>query len=153
MDKFEIMGNNDLEILNEIGVKLKQENDFLYIEYAIHFSEAITEISDHDITSVVVFGEVLDGRKVKYIDIFIVSDKPFDNEIIKGIEKGLKTTREYKELKKRKLGTQFRVITFTPSEVEKNPPILSQVTKEGLPLLDTDDFMSKRMEDYETQPI
>ena len=65
----------------------------------------------------------------------------------------MKTTREYKELKKRKLGTQFRVFTFTPYEVEKNPPILSRVTKEGLPLLDTDDFMSKRMEDYETTDI
>ncbi|MFH0903844.1 MAG: hypothetical protein V1854_01475 [Methanobacteriota archaeon] len=136
--------------MKEIGVKLQQENDFLYIEYAIHFSEAITKISDYDITSVVVFGDVLDGKKVKYIDIFIVSDKPFNHETIKGIENGLKTTREYKELKKRKLGTQFRVVTFTPSEVEKNPPILSQVTKEGLPLLDTDDFMSNRMEDYET---
>ncbi len=153
MDKFEMMDNNDLEILKEIGVKLQQENDFLYIEYAIHFSEAITKISDYDITSVVVFGDVLDGKKVKYIDIFIVSDKPLNHETIKGIENGLKTTREYKELKKRKLGTQFRVVTFTPSEVEKNPPILSQVTKEGLPLLDTDDFMSKRMEDYETKNI
>ena len=153
MDKFEMIDENDLEILKEIGVKLQQENDFYYIEYAIHFSEAITEVSDHDITSVVIFGDVLNGKIVKYIDICIVSDKPFDNEIIKGIEKDLKTTREYKKLKKRKLGTQFRVVAFTPSEVEKNPSILSQVIREGLPLFDTDDFMSKRMEDYETTDI
>ena len=83
------------------------------------------------------------------IDLLIVS-KNFELfigrfDIFNEIEKDLKTSKAYRDLKEKKLGTLISPIPHTPEEIKKSPPILLDIVTDGLILYDTDNFMTMHL--------
>lgn len=84
------------------------------------------------------------------IDIVIVAKnfEPFGSrfEFFDEIERNLRTSREYRDLKEKKLGTLISPVPLTPEEIKKTPPILLDLVTDGVILYDTDNSMKKQIE-------
>jgi len=123
----------------------------LYLNYASLIAHKLEEIMQDDLISVVLFGSAARGEagEGSDIDILIVAEK-FGKEgrfeVFNKIEKDLKASDEYQELKEQKLGTLISPVPLTPSEVEKNPSILLDIVTDGIILYDVDDFIENKME-------
>lgn len=123
----------------------------LYLNYISFISDKLEEIFQDNLISVVLFGSAARGeaREGSDIDILIVAEKfgiEGRFEVFNIIEKDLKASQEYMELKEKKLGTLISPIPLTPSEVEKNPSILLDIVTDGIIFYDVDDFIENKME-------
>lgn len=122
----------------------------LYLNYASLIATKLEEILKNNLISVVLFGSAARGEagEGSDIDILIVAEK-FGKEgrfeVFNEIEKGLKTSEEYHDLKENKLGTLISPVPLTPSEVENNPSILLDIVMDGIMLYDVDDFIVNKM--------
>jgi predicted nucleotidyltransferase len=128
----------------------EDEIQTLYLNYASLIADKLEEILQNDLVSVVLFGSAARGEagEGSDIDILIVAEK-FGKEgrfeVFNAIEKDLKASEEYHDLKENKLGTLISPVPLTPSEVEKNPSILLDIAMDGIMLYDVDDFIVKKM--------
>jgi len=122
----------------------------LYLNYASLIADKLEEILQNDLISVVLFGSAArgDAGEGSDIDLLIVAEK-FGKEgrfeVFNAIENDLKSSKEYRELKDKKLGTLISPVPLTPSEVEKNPSILLDIVMDGIMLYDVDDFIVNKM--------
>lgn len=100
-----------------------------------------------NLVSIVLFGSVARGEagEGSDIDLLVVAKdfEPFRSrfDVFNEIEKELRTTKEYRELKREKLGTLISPVPLTPEEIKKNPPILLDIVTDGIILYDTNNFM------------
>ncbi len=130
---------------------MTDEIQTLYLNYASLIAHKLEEIMQDDLISVVLFGSAARGEagEGSDIDILIVAEK-FGKEgrfeVFNEIEKDLKASEEYRELKEKKLGTLISPVPLTPSEVEKNPSILLDIVTDGIILYDVDDFIENKIE-------
>ncbi len=122
----------------------------LYLNYASLIANKLEEILQDDLISVLLFGSAARGEagEGSDIDILVVAEK-FGKEgrfeVFNKIEKDLKASEEYRDLKENKLGTLISPVPLTPSEVEKNPSILLDIVMDGIMLYDVDDFIENKM--------
>lgn len=122
----------------------------LYLNYTSLIANKLEEFLQDDLISVVLFGSAArgDAGEGSDIDILIVAEK-FGKEgrfdVFNAIEKDLKASEEYLDLKENKLGTLISPVPLTPSEVEKNPSILLDIAMDGIMLYDVDDFIENKM--------
>ncbi len=122
----------------------------LYLNYASLIANKLEEILQDDLISVLLFGSAArgDAGEGSDIDILVVAEK-FGKEgrfeVFNAIEKDLKASEEYLDLKENKLGTLISPVPLTPSEVEKNPSILLDIVMDGIMLYDVDDFIVNKM--------
>ncbi|TRZ92078.1 MAG: nucleotidyltransferase domain-containing protein [Methanosarcinales archaeon] len=122
----------------------------LYLNYASLIANKLEDILKDDLISVLLFGSAArgDADEGSDIDLLIVAEK-FGKEgrfeVFNGIEKDLKASEEYHDLKENKLGTLISPVPLTPSEVEKNPSILLDIVMDGIMLYDVDDFIVNKM--------
>ncbi|VVB91665.1 Nucleotidyltransferase domain protein [uncultured archaeon] len=130
---------------------MTEEIQNLYLNYASLIADKLEENLQNDLVSVLLFGSAARGEagEGSDIDILIVAEK-FGKEgrfeVFNTIEKDLKASEEYRELKKNKLGTLISPVPLTPYEVEKNPSILLDIVTDGIMLYDVDDFIINKME-------
>lgn len=122
----------------------------LYLNYASLIANKLEEILQNDLISVVLFGSAARGQagEGSDIDLLIVAEKFGEEgrfEIFNTIEKDLKASEEYNDLKENKLGTTISPVPLTPSEVKKNPSILLDIAMDGIMLYDVDDFIVNKM--------
>ena len=127
-----------------------EEIQTLYLNYASFIAEKLEEILQNDLVSVLLFGSAArgDAGEGSDIDILIVAEKFGTKgrfEVFNEIEKELKASDEYRELKDNKLGTLMSPIPLTPSEVDMNPSILLDMVTDGIILYDVDDFINNKM--------
>ncbi len=128
----------------------EDEIQLLYLNYASLIADKLKEILQNDLVSVVLFGSAARGEagEGSDVDLLIVAEK-FGKEgrfeVFNEIEKDMKASEEYLELKENKLGTTISPVPLTPSEVEKNPSILLDITMDGIMLYDVDDFIINKM--------
>lgn len=100
-----------------------------------------------NLVSIVLFGSVARGEagEGSDIDLLVVAKdfEPFRSmfDVFNEIEKELRTTKEYRELKGKKLGTLISPVPLTPEEIKKNSPILLDVVTDGIIRYDKDNFM------------
>ena len=128
----------------------EDEIQTLYLNYASLIANKLEEILQDDLISVLLFGSAARGEagEGSDIDILIVAEKFGEEgrfEVFNEIEKDLKASEEYRELKENKLGTLISPVPLTPSEVEKNPSILLDIVMDGIMLYDVDDFIENKM--------
>ena len=128
-----------------------EEIQTLYLNYASFIAEKLEEILQNDLVSVLLFGSSArgDAGEGSDIDILIVAEKFGTKgrfEVFNEIEKELKASDEYRELKDNKLGTLMSPIPLTPSEVDMNPSILLDMVTDGIILYDVEDFIDNKME-------
>ena len=122
----------------------------LYLNYASLIADKLEEILQDDLVSVLLFGSAARGEagESSDIDILIVAEK-FGSEgrfeVFNAIEKDLKASDEYQDIKENKLGTLISPVPLTPSEVENNPSILLDMVTDGIMLYDVDDFIENKM--------
>lgn len=101
--------------------------------------------------SIVLFGSVARGEAGEGSDIdILIIVKNFKGlrsrfEIFNEIEKGLRTSEEYRALKEKKLGTLISPIPLTMEEIKRNPPILLDLVIDGVILYDRDNFMKDKI--------
>jgi predicted nucleotidyltransferase len=118
-----------------------------YMEYVNLIVKSLERTLKEMMVSVVLYGSVARGEagEGSDIDLLVVAKefKPFSSrfEIFNEIEKELRTSKEYRELKEKKLGTLISPVPLTPEEIKKNPPILLDIVTDGIILYDTDNFM------------
>ena len=129
---------------------MNDEIQILYLNYASLIADKLKEILQNDLISVVLFGSAARGEagEGSDIDILIVAEKFGEEgrfEVFNEIEKYLKASEEYCDLKDKKLGTLISPVPLTPSEVEKNPSILLDIVMDGIMLYDVDDFIINKM--------
>ncbi len=129
---------------------MNDEIQSLYLNYASLIADKLKEILQNDLISVVLFGSAARGQagEGSDIDLLIVAENfgtggRFD--IFNEIEKDLKASEEYLDLKENNLGTLISPVPLTPSEVEKNPSILLDIVMDGIMLYDVDDFIINKM--------
>lgn len=122
----------------------------LYLNYASLIAQKLEEHLQNDLISVLLFGSAARGEagEGSDIDILILAEN-FGSEgrfeVFNAIEKDLKASAEYQELKKNKLGTLISPVPLTPSEVEKNPSLLLDIVTDGIILYDVDDFIENKL--------
>lgn len=130
---------------------MTDEIQILYLNYSSLIANKLEETLQNNLISVLLFGSAARGEagEDSDIDILLVAEK-FGSEgrfeVFNTIEKDLKTSDEYQELKENKLGTLISPVPLTPSEVEKNPSILLDMVTDGIMLYDVDDFIINKME-------
>jgi predicted nucleotidyltransferase len=120
-----------------------------YMGYVCLIVNSLKSILKENLVSVVLFGSVARGEAEEGSDIdlllvakeFKSSSSRFDN--FNKIEKELKASKEYRELKEKKLGTLISPLPLTPEEIKKNPPILLDLVTDGIIVYDTDNFMKE----------
>ncbi|RZN35154.1 MAG: nucleotidyltransferase domain-containing protein [Methanophagales archaeon ANME-1-THS] len=106
-----------------------------------------------NLVSVVLFGSVARGEagEGSDIDLLIVAKnfEPFKSrfDVFNKLEWDLKTSKAYRDLKEKKLGTLISPIPHTPEEIKRNPPILLDIITDGIILYDTDNFMSLHLKE------
>jgi len=119
-------------------------------EYMNYINILVGSLKRHlkgNLTSVVLFGSVARGEAGEGSDIdLLVVAKKFGNsgsrfEIFNEIEKDLRTSKEYQELKDMKFGTLICPVPLKPEEIKKNPPILLDLVTDGIIMYDKDNFM------------
>jgi len=129
---------------------MTDEIQILYLNYASLIAHKLEEILQDDLISVLLFGSAARGEagEGSDVDILLVAEK-FGKEgrfeVFNAIEKDLKASEEYLELKENKLGTLISPVPLTPSEVEKNPSILLDIVTDGIMMYDVDDFIENKM--------
>ncbi len=129
---------------------MTDEIQSLYLNYASLIANKLEEILKNDLISVLLFGSAArgDAGEGSDIDILIVAEKFGKNgrfEVFNEIEKDLKASEEYQDLKDKKLGTLISPVPLTPSEIEKNPSILLDIVMDGIMLYDVDGFIKNKM--------
>jgi len=122
-----------------------------YLNYASFIAQKLEEYLQNDLISVVLFGSAARGEagEGSDIDILIVANKFGMGgrfEVFNAIEKDLRTSDEYRKLKKNNLGTLISPVPLTPSEIEKNPSILLDIVTDGIIMYDIDDFIEDKLE-------
>lgn len=122
----------------------------LYLNYASLIANKLEEILQDNLISVLLFGSAARGEagEGSDIDLLIVAEKfgmEGRFEVFNEIEKDLKASEEYRDLKENKLGTLISPVPLTPTEVEKNPSILLDIVMDGIMLYDVDDFIENKM--------
>ena len=130
---------------------MDEEIQTLYLNYSSLIAEKLEEVLHDELISVVLFGSVARGEagEGSDIDILIVSEKFMNGsrfDVFNMIDKELKASDEYRELKDNQLGTLISPLPLTPSEVEMNPSILLDIVTDGIILYDVDDFIENTME-------
>ena len=129
---------------------MNDEIQILYLNYASLIADKLKEILQDDLVSVLIFGSAARGEAGEHsdIDLLIVAEN-FGSEgrfeVFNAIDKDLKASEEYRELKDNKLGTLISPVPLTPLEVEKNPSILLDMVTDGIMLFDVDDFIENKM--------
>jgi hypothetical protein len=122
-----------------------------YMSYADLIVTLLKRSLKEKLVSVVLFGSVARGEADmgSDIDLLVVAKnfKPFISrfDIFNEIEKDLKTSKAYRDLKEKKLGTLISPIPHTPEEIKTNPPILLDIVTDGIILYDTDNFMDMHL--------
>jgi predicted nucleotidyltransferase len=129
---------------------MNEEIQLPYLNYASLITNKLEEILQDDLISVLLFGSAArgDAGEGSDIDILIVAEKFGEEgrfEVFNEIEKDLKASEEYHDLKENKLGTLISPVPLTPAEVEKNPSILLDIVMDGIMLYDVDDFIVNKM--------
>lgn len=118
-----------------------------YLNYANLIVKSLKRILKENLISIVLFGSVARGEagEGSDIDLLVVVKefKPFRSrfDIFNEIDKELRISKEYRELKEKKLGTLISPILLKPEEIKKNPPILLDIVTDGVILYDTDNFL------------
>lgn len=118
-----------------------------YMNYVNLIVNSLKRFLNENLVSVVLFGSVAreEAGEGSDIDLVVVARefKPFGSrfDIFNEIEKELRTSKEYRELKEKKLGAIISPVPLTPEEIKKNPPILLDLVTDGKILYDTDNFM------------
>ncbi len=130
---------------------MTDEIQTFYLNYASLIAHKLEEILQNNLVSVVLFGSAARGEAGEGSDIdFLVVAEEFGKEgrfeVFNAIEKDLKASQEYLDMKENKIGTLISPVPFTPSEVEKNPSILLDIVTDGIILYDTDDFIEHKIE-------
>ena len=129
---------------------MNEDIPLLYLNYASLIAQKLEEHLKNDLVAVVLFGSAARGEagEGSDIDILIVAEKfgtggRFD--VFNTIEKDLKSSDDYRELKENKLGTLISPVPLIPSEIENNPSILLDIVTDGIIMYDTDDFIENKM--------
>lgn len=118
-----------------------------YLNYANLIVKLLERILKENLISIVLFGSVARGvaGEGSDIDLLIVAKefKSFRSrfDIFNEIDKELLTSKEYRELREKKLGTLISPILLKPEEIKKNPPILLDIATDGVILYDTDNYL------------
>ena len=118
-----------------------------YMNYVGLIVKSLERILNDKLFSVVLFGSVARGEagEGSDIDLLVVAKefKTFGSRfsIFNEIEKKLRASKEYRELKEKKLGTLISPVPLTPEEIKKNPPILLDLVTDREILYGTDNFM------------
>ena len=122
-----------------------------YINYLNLIKESLKRILNDKLISIVLFGSVARGRAEEGSDIdLLIVVKNFENYmsrfgIFNEIEKDLKKSKEYRDLKEKRLGTLISPIPLTPEEIKKSPPILLDLVTDGVILYDIDNFIEDQI--------
>lgn len=123
-----------------------------YGDYVNLILESLKAKLGPSLVSVVLFGSVAreEAGEGSDIDLLVVSEHfgpssgdrfhPFQE-----IEKDLIDAEPRKRLRKRGFGTLISPVPLTPSEVERNPPILLDILTDGIILHDRDGFIKNHL--------
>jgi len=128
-----------------------------YMSYVNLIVKLLKRTLNDNLVSVVLFGSVARGeaKEGSDVDILVVAKdfKTFKGrfEIFNKIENDLRASKEYQELKERKLGTLISPIPHTPEEIKKKPPILLDLVTDGVILHDANDFMKNQIKDLKNK--
>ena len=138
---------------SEVKKVLKRgKNSKEYMHYVNLIVKLLKITLEENLVSVLLFGSVARGEAGEGSDIDIVvvakNFEPFGSrfEFFNEIERDLRTSKEYRNLKEKKLGTLISPIPLTPEEIKRTPPILLDLVTDGVILYDTDNFMKKQIE-------
>lgn len=138
---------------SEVKKGLKRgKNSKEYMHYVNLIVKLLKITLEENLVSVLLFGSVARGEAGEGSDIDIVvvakNFEPFGSrfEFFNEIERDLRTSKEYRNLKEKKLGTLISPIPLTPEEIKRTPPILLDLVTDGVILYDTDNFMKKQIE-------
>lgn len=124
-------------------------------EYLNIYLDLLREFFSENLISVYVFGSVARSEASEGSDIdiiVVVGGLPEDVGKRLEISSNLKKIFRHRSIKIRRilrmrgLPTTVSDILLTPEEVRKHPPILLDLTIDGIPLIDKDDFLSKELE-------
>lgn len=127
------------------SIKGKGTNE--YMNYMDILVGSLKKYLKENLVSVVLFGSVARGEAGEGSDIdLLVVAKDFGTSgsrfvVFNKIEGELRKTKDYYELKEKKLGTLISPVPLTPDEIKKNPPILLDLVTDGMILYDKDNFM------------
>ncbi len=136
--------------LGGIRIKCNMTNKRMrkeYANYANLWVKSLKEKLKGNMVSVVLFGSVVRGEAGEGSDIdLLVVVKGFKTfrsrfDVFDEVEKELRDSKEYQELKERRLGALVSPIPLTTEEINKGPSILLDVVTDGIILYDTDNFM------------
>lgn len=118
-----------------------------YMNYTSLIVKLLKKVLKENLTSIVLFGSAARGeaKEGSDIDLLVVAKefKPYRSrfDIFNDIDKELRTSKEYRSLKEKKLGTLISPILLKSDEIKKNPPILLDIVTDGVILFDTDNFI------------
>lgn len=117
------------------------------------YLEIVQELLGEKLVSVAVFGSAARGEAESEsdIDILVVAkDLPVDigsrMKAMASVRKKLRNSKAYAEAASKKLPRLFSEVILTPDEVAKHPPILLDVSVEGVLLFDKGGFLEKELE-------
>ncbi|MEM3714793.1 MAG: nucleotidyltransferase domain-containing protein, partial [Nitrososphaeria archaeon] len=124
-----------------------------YIDYLNLAVKALKRILSENLISIVLFGSVARGeaKEGSDIDLLVVARDftPFKSrfDVFNEVDRELRNSEEYSELKKKKLGTLISPVPLKPEEVKRNPPILLDLITDGVILYDKENFMRSCLAD------
>lgn len=105
------------------------------------------------LVSLCLFGSVVRGEYGEGSDIdllVVVKNLPVDVgsriKITVPLKLKLKSFESYRKVKEANLPTLISEVILTPEEVKKHPPILLDLTQEGLILYDQENFLKNELE-------
>lgn len=124
-------------------------------EYLNTYLDLLREFFNDNLISVYIFGSVARGEASEGSDIdiiVVVEGLPEDVGKRLEISSYLKKIFRQRSIRMRRilrmkgLPVTISDILLTPEEVRKHPPILLDLTADGIPLIDKDNFLSKELE-------
>lgn len=123
-------------------------------EYLNVYLDVLMEFLRDNLISVYIFGSVARGEFSEGSDIdLLVVARGLSEEVDERLEIAFQVKRVFRQrtlslrkiLRDKGLPTTISEVILTPEEVQKHPPILLDLTVDGIPLIDKGDFLDNEL--------
>lgn len=130
---------------------MKNKIKKIYLDYVNLIVDKLRTGLKDKLVSVVLYGSVARGEAGEGSDIdLLMITREFEGgrfDVFNTIEKELRASDVYRNLKENNLGTLISPVPLTSFEIRKNPSILLDIVTDGIVLYDTEDFIKNKIED------